>query len=135
PWLDYIWPSLSGHVDPANPAVTTSLWVCLIRAVVFFGKTILIIFVFMWVRWSLPRFRFDQLMMLAWRALIPMSLALLVVTGVVVYLFGAHRDAALHANGSLALALLVSNIIVLAGSMYISTLLPPAPETNRRVKV
>ena len=34
---------------------------------VFFGKTLVIIFVFMWVRWSLPRFRFDQLMMLAWR--------------------------------------------------------------------
>ena len=43
----------------------------------------MIIFVFMWVRWSLPRFRFDQLMMLAWRALIPISLALLMVTGVV----------------------------------------------------
>jgi NADH-quinone oxidoreductase subunit H len=128
-------PGLGGGVDPANPAVTTSMGLCILRAVVFFGKTIVIIFVFMWVRWSLPRFRFDQLMMLAWRALIPMSLALLIVTGLVVYVFGAHRDAALHVNGSLALALLISNIIVLAGSMYISTLLPPAPETNRRVKV
>jgi NADH-quinone oxidoreductase subunit H len=135
PWLDYLWPSLSGHVDPANPAVTTSLWICLIRAVVFFGKTILIIFVFMWVRWSLPRFRFDQLMMLAWRALIPMSLALLMVTAIVLYLFGDHRNPSLNVNGWLALALLASNVIVLAGSMFISTLLPPPPETNRRVPV
>ena len=42
----------------------------------------------MWVRWSLPRFRFDQLMGLAWRALIPMSLVMLLVTCVVVYFFG-----------------------------------------------
>ncbi len=44
-----------------------------------------IIFVFMWVRWSLPRFRFDQLMMLAWRALIPISLALLLMTALIIY--------------------------------------------------
>jgi NADH-quinone oxidoreductase subunit H len=135
PWLDYIWPSLSGHVDPANPAVTTSLWICLVRAAVFFGKTILIIFVFMWVRWSLPRFRFDQLMMLAWRALIPMALALLMVNACVIYLFGTRRDPSLRVNGSLALGLLVSNVVVLAGSMFVSTLLPPPPETNRRVRV
>jgi hypothetical protein len=41
----------------------------------------------MWVRWSLPRFRFDQLMMLAWRALIPISLALLMMTAIVVFVF------------------------------------------------
>lgn len=127
-------PGLGGHVDP-NPAVTTSLGVCILRAIVFFAKTILIIFIFMWVRWSLPRFRFDQLMMLAWRAMIPISLALLMVTALVVYLFGAHRDEALHVNGGLALALLVANVVVLAGSMFISTLLPPPPETNRRVRV
>src|SRR5205807_7256991 len=123
PWLDYIWPSLSGHVDPANPAVTTSLWVCLIRAVVFFGKTILIIFVFMWVRWSLPRFRFDQLMMLAWRALIPMSLALLMITAVVIYMYSSAPGAP-RTPGDQAVALLASNVLVLLGSMLASVLTP-----------
>src|SRR5947199_261399 len=50
-------PGLSGPAD--NPGVTTSLAVCLLRAAVFFGKTLVIIFIFMWTRWSLPRFRFD----------------------------------------------------------------------------
>ena len=136
PYLDKLWPALSGGVDPNNPAVTSSLAVCLIRSAVFFGKTIAIIFVFMWVRWSLPRYRFDQLMMLAWRALIPMSLALLMATAIVVYLFGTEGNRAnLRVGGKMAIAVLVANGIVLAATMFISTLLPSQPETNRRVKV
>ena len=88
PWLDRLWPPRTSTPTP-TPPVTTSLVVCIVRALVFFGKTLVIIFVFMWVRWSLPRFRFDQLMMLAWRALIPISLALLMVTAVVIYLMPA----------------------------------------------
>ncbi len=136
PWLDKLWPALSGNVVPGDPAVTTSFAVLIIRAIVFFAKTLLIIFVFMWVRWSLPRFRFDQLMMLAWRALIPMSLALLMVNGLVVYWFGeAPGRAYLRVGGKMALALLVSNIAVIAATMLISRLLPLPPETNRRVKI
>ena len=138
PWVDLL-PGGIGHFfrpDPANPAISTSLALCIIRSVVFFTKTIGIIFLFMWVRWSLPRYRFDQLMMLAWRALIPMSLALLMATAVVVYLFGAECNRAyLRVGGKLALGLLVANVGVLAASMFISRLLPPPPETNRRVKV
>src|SRR5215218_7649696 len=42
-------PGLGGRVDPASPAVTTSLIICLLRAFVFFAKTMLIIGIFMWV--------------------------------------------------------------------------------------
>jgi NADH-quinone oxidoreductase subunit H len=136
PWLDKLWPSLSGNIDPGNPAVTTSLLVCIIRAIAFFTKTIGIIFIFMWVRWSLPRFRFDQLMMLAWRALIPMSLAMLMATALVVYGFGTDGNRAyMRVGGKMALALLVANVAVLIATLIISRLLPPPPETNRRVKV
>jgi NADH-quinone oxidoreductase subunit H len=44
-------------------------------AVVFFAKTLCFLFLFMWVRWTLPRFRYDQLMALGWKVFIPMGLA------------------------------------------------------------
>jgi NADH-quinone oxidoreductase subunit H len=128
-------PGLGDNVEPGNPAVTTSLTLCIIRSLVFFAKTMLIIFVFMWVRWSLPRFRFDQLMMIAWRALIPMSLALLMVTAVVVYLFAGSERAYMRLNGRMALALLVANVALLAVTMVASMVVPPAPETNRKIRV
>ncbi|MCL4154969.1 UNVERIFIED_CONTAM: hypothetical protein GTU68_066655, partial [Idotea baltica] len=52
----------------------------LIGVITFFGKIFFFIFVFMWVRWTLPRFRYDQLMDLGWKALIPLSIVNLVIT-------------------------------------------------------
>ncbi len=52
----------------------------LMTKITFFG------FVFMWVRWTLPRFRYDQLMRLGWKTLIPLAILNMVVTGVVILL-------------------------------------------------
>jgi len=49
--------------------------------VFLFAKIIFGIFFFMWVRWTLPRFRYDQLMNLGWKKLIPLSILNLVLTG------------------------------------------------------
>lgn len=46
-----------------------------------FAKIAFFIFFFMWVRWTLPRFRFDQLMRLGWQVLIPLSLLNILLTG------------------------------------------------------
>ncbi len=47
----------------------------LFSVLVFAGKTLLFVCVFVWVRWTLPRFRYDQLMRLGWKALLPLALA------------------------------------------------------------
>ncbi|MCU0330028.1 MAG: NADH-quinone oxidoreductase subunit NuoH [Candidatus Kapabacteria bacterium] len=49
----------------------------------FVGKSLLLVFVFIWIRWSLPRFRYDQLMNLGWKILLPLSLANIAITGTV----------------------------------------------------
>ena len=49
-----------------------------------FLKALFWIFFFIWVRWSIPRFRYDQLMYLGWRMMFPLALANAVITAIVV---------------------------------------------------
>jgi len=65
-----------------------SFWITLIGFGAFFTKIVIFICVFMWIRWTLPRFRYDQLMDLGWRILIPLSLFNLALTVVVEYVRG-----------------------------------------------
>jgi NADH-quinone oxidoreductase subunit H len=135
PWIDLALPKYFGNPHSATPEVTSYLWVAIVRGLAFFGKTMFIIFVFMWVRWSLPRFRFDQIMQLAWRALIPISLALFMVTAIVIYLWRDHERAFMRVSNSLALALLAANGVLVIGSMLLSLVVPAAPDTNRKIAI
>jgi NADH-quinone oxidoreductase subunit H len=68
---------LGGWHGPFLPDSLKFLW--------FFAKLALLIFFFIWVRWSFPRLRYDQLMNLGWKVLLPLSLANVLVTGFAVY--------------------------------------------------
>jgi|SRR5690606_26493056 len=58
-------------------------WITIIGVIVFFLKIFGFIFFFMWVRWTLPRFRYDQLIHLGWKILIPLAITNIVLTGVI----------------------------------------------------
>lgn len=58
-------------------------WLALIEVAVFFMKIAGFIFLFMWVRWTIPRFRYDQLMNLGWKILLPLALANMLATGLI----------------------------------------------------
>ena len=61
-------------------------WVALLHTFCFLGKVIFFLFFFLWVRWTIPRFRYDQLMNLGWKILIPLALFNMLVTGALILL-------------------------------------------------
>jgi len=58
----------------------------LVSFMVLFSKITFFGFIYMWIRWTLPRFRYDQLMKLGWKTLIPLAILNVVITGVVILL-------------------------------------------------
>jgi NADH-quinone oxidoreductase subunit H len=58
----------------------------ILGTVALFAKITFFIFFFMWIRWTVPRFRYDQLMNLGWKVLIPLAVANVVITAVVIVL-------------------------------------------------
>ncbi|MDQ7947484.1 MAG: NADH-quinone oxidoreductase subunit NuoH [Pedobacter sp.] len=65
---------VAGQVSPNAAA--------LIGTGIFFLKIFTFIFFFMWVRWTIPRFRYDQLMNLGWKGLIPLAIINIIITGI-----------------------------------------------------
>lgn len=60
----------------------------IVQTIVMFGKVFFFIFFFMWVRWTIPRFRYDQLMNLGWKVLLPLALLNIFITGLTMWGFG-----------------------------------------------
>lgn len=72
-------PFVPGFQTPATTIGMGIAHICVFLAKVFFW-----LFVFIWVRWTLPRFRYDQLMRLGWNVMLPLAILNLVVTAIVI---------------------------------------------------
>ena len=74
-----------------NEATLALSWgdniVAMLGFVSLFSKIAFFLFLFMWVRWTIPRFRYDQLMDLGWKKLIPLALANMIITAIVILWF------------------------------------------------
>jgi len=69
-------------------AVGGPIFATLAQMGTFITKVMMMCILFIWVRWTLPRFRYDQLMFLGWKSLLPLSLVNIFVTGLIVLLTG-----------------------------------------------
>jgi len=80
-WNPLPWVPLATVVEwlsALTPLAAHPIAVGLLSIAIFLGKVLALIFFFMWVRWTVPRFRYDQVMELGWKKLLPLSIANLV---------------------------------------------------------
>jgi NADH-quinone oxidoreductase subunit H len=98
----------------------------LISFLIVFVKTAVFLFVFIWVRWTVPRFRYDQLMNLGWKFLLPVALSSIVVTGIVWALTESRLLVGIcNAIVGFIVAAIVSGILVMRRE--------PEPVDDRRI--
>jgi NADH-quinone oxidoreductase subunit H len=92
--------------DQGEPTVLKSL----ATLIVFLGKTFFFVFWYIWVRWTLPRFRYDQLMSLGWKVMLPMALSYIMIIATAVWTLD---ELGLRQNEVYGFALFGLNVVVL----------------------
>jgi NADH-quinone oxidoreductase subunit H len=109
-----------GFVLPFDLPMAGALGMILLETAVTLGKVFVLIFLIMMIRWTIPRFRFDQLMRLAWECMIPAALVLLMITSVFIYLGWSGW-------------IWLGSIVGLALIWFVGPMLPKAATPNRRL--
>jgi NADH-quinone oxidoreductase subunit H len=90
-WNLLPWVPLASLLGWLHHATGSALWLHplvagIVSIAIFIAKILATLFVFMWVRWTLPRFRYDQVMRIGWQKLLPLSIANLIVYTVAIAL-------------------------------------------------
>jgi NADH-quinone oxidoreductase subunit H len=67
-----------------NEATLSPNFAAILGLLALLTKIVIFIFVFMWIRWTIPRFRYDQLMNVGWKKLIPLALFNMLLTGALI---------------------------------------------------
>jgi NADH-quinone oxidoreductase subunit H len=80
------WMTDAGFVLPGGAVIELGHgWVVVIQLLTFLAKVVLLCSFQILVRWTLPRFRWDQLLRFAWKFMLPLAIANLVLTAVAVW--------------------------------------------------
>ncbi len=82
PWVPLS--TLVAGLAHLSPLALNPIFIGLLSIAIFLGKVLISVFVFMWVRWTLPRFRYDQVMKLGWQKLLPLAIGNLIVYALVI---------------------------------------------------
>ena len=99
-------------------------WLTLLSVLVFALKTGFFLFVYIWIRWTLPRFRYDQLMSLGWKVMLPLALAYIIViaSAILIVESAGIRRGAMYASilGAINMALVVILFAILDRGRLVS---------------
>jgi NADH-quinone oxidoreductase subunit H len=123
------WSLLPGY-DPL--AGVDTWWAALIKFHIFWGKVLALIVFYMLIRWTLPRFRFDQLMRISWKGLVPIGMVMVLAT-ILLTAFGVKVDATKGFFGNLGylgITLTVNLIVIAAAIWFVSA--AKSPVTGRQ---
>lgn len=108
---------------PLTDPEATGLLAAFVKFNVFMIKVVLSVVFMMFIRWTVPRIRYDQVMKLCWQSLIPLSIGLVVATSVMIYM-----------GWTAWWQYLAMNVVVFAGALLVAPALPKS-DVNKRVQL
>jgi NADH-quinone oxidoreductase subunit H len=99
-------------------------WLTLLSVLIFLLKTAFFLFFYIWIRWTLPRFRYDQLMSVGWKIMLPLALAYIVIIASAILILDSAgiKEGAMYASilGAINMALVVILFAILDRGRIVS---------------